>query len=143
MVRLEWCIVTSAAPQSLWHHSSLPTQVCKPHNYSSSLSNLDLETQGPWAVATPAQQSATKGPRVSKSSRSHRSRCLTYLLSLLHLPTSKQSTGTVLSTSANRKPPLLPSLYSKHSLETTAVANALRGGTLLSTIVPIAHDSGM
>ena len=39
----------------------------------------DLETRGPWAVASERSQDATKGPRVSKLRRSDWMRCLTNL----------------------------------------------------------------
>ena len=35
--------------------------------YGESMEIRDLETQGPWAVASERSEDATKGPRVSKS----------------------------------------------------------------------------
>ena len=41
---------------------------CTYRLYGESMEIRDLETRGPWAVASERSEDATKGPRVSKSS---------------------------------------------------------------------------
>ena len=40
---------------------------CKYRLYGESMEIRDLETRGPWAVASERSEDTTKGPRVSKS----------------------------------------------------------------------------
>ena len=54
-------------PPSLIPSPYIHALVDKYRLYGESMEIRDLETRGPWAVASSLRSDATKGPRVSKS----------------------------------------------------------------------------
>ena len=62
---VKFSLVPRPLPQSgLWEG---PGYEAKYRLYGESMEIRDLETRGPWAVASERSEDATKGPRVSKS----------------------------------------------------------------------------